>query len=402
MSLNHSPKIVTDGLVFAYDTENKKSYKGPPIQNKISQITPLTQSGTGHDFIGGSEVVDIPSIGRTLVKTCQIQNNYSAVSTWCCPSPFLYGNVTVSGSTLYTYAIVYKVESNYTNANYMYRYEYNGGTYVLEQGLHNEGYRIHLGNGWYWAWRTFTTNTATTVLNSMASFYYRYSASYDKMSVANVLLVEGDYSGLHPKYWPAVNSTRSNTQAVLDLTGNNTITANSLTYNSDGSFGFNGTNSVVTSPSITLNLNAGVSMEMIFRSTDIQSRSQGYMSFSPGPQYVNFYSAGTGALRWETWQNAGSVGGAFYGPTNLVNNTWYHAVGTYSSDGASRLYINGIQVGSATYAATSYGSLTSTIRIGEYAGHLSGSISTSKIYNRALSAAEVQQNFNALRGRYGI
>ena len=51
MSLNHSPKIVTDGLVFAYDTENKKSYKGPPIQNKISQITPRTQSGTGHDFI---------------------------------------------------------------------------------------------------------------------------------------------------------------------------------------------------------------------------------------------------------------------------------------------------------------------------------------------------------------
>jgi hypothetical protein len=31
-----------------------------------------------------------------------------------------------------------------------------------------------------------------------------------------------------------------------------------------------------------------------------------------------------------------------------------------------------------------------------------GNISNFKIYNRALTAAEVQQNFNALRGRFGI
>jgi hypothetical protein len=34
--------------------------------------------------------------------------------------------------------------------------------------------------------------------------------------------------------------------------------------------------------------------------------------------------------------------------------------------------------------------------------YLSGSIATTQIYNRALSAQEVQQNYNALRGRYGI
>ena len=31
-----------------------------------------------------------------------------------------------------------------------------------------------------------------------------------------------------------------------------------------------------------------------------------------------------------------------------------------------------------------------------------GKIYAQQVYNRALSAAEVQQNFNALRGRYGI
>jgi hypothetical protein len=33
---------------------------------------------------------------------------------------------------------------------------------------------------------------------------------------------------------------------------------------------------------------------------------------------------------------------------------------------------------------------------------LNGKISTAKIYNRALSAAEISQNFNAARDRYGI
>jgi hypothetical protein len=35
-------------------------------------------------------------------------------------------------------------------------------------------------------------------------------------------------------------------------------------------------------------------------------------------------------------------------------------------------------------------------------GFLNGKISVAQIYNRALSADEVSQNFNALRGRYGI
>ena len=37
-----------------------------------------------------------------------------------------------------------------------------------------------------------------------------------------------------------------------------------------------------------------------------------------------------------------------------------------------------------------------------YIQYETGKISNTKIYNKALSAAEVSQNFNALRGRYGI
>jgi hypothetical protein len=202
---------------------------------------------------------------------------------------------------------------------------------------------------------------------------------------------------------PFVEGTRSASQAIVDLTSNYTLTATSLTYPIDNTFSFNGSSSVVASPSTTLNLTSGVSMEMVFRSTDIQSRAQGYMSFSPAPQYINFFSPGNSTIRWETWQNAGSVGGAFFSPATLTNNTWYHAVGTYSSStGVSVLYINGVQVNTATYSAFSYGNLTSTIRIGEYSGYLSGNIPISKMYSRALTANEVRQNFAAYAGRFGL
>jgi len=34
--------------------------------------------------------------------------------------------------------------------------------------------------------------------------------------------------------------------------------------------------------------------------------------------------------------------------------------------------------------------------------HFDGKIANVSIYNRALSASEIQQNFNALRGRFSI
>lgn len=67
-------------------------------------------------------------------------------------------------------------------------------------------------------------------------------------------------------------------------------------------------------------------------------------------------------------------------------------------------YVNGVQVGTA---AISNG-LTFN-RIGDATGYadtypafFKGNVSTLQVYNRALSASEVRQNFNALRGRYGI
>ena len=87
---------------------------------------------------------------------------------------------------------------------------------------------------------------------------------------------------------------------------------------------------------------------------------------------------------------------------NIADNTWKNVVLTYQSgvSNGTRIYINGVSV------------LTTTITILNQINNLFGGaeanasqfascqISSLNMYNRVLAAAEVLQNYNAMRGRY--
>jgi hypothetical protein len=93
--------------------------------------------------------------------------------------------------------------------------------------------------------------------------------------------------------------------------------------------------------------------------------------------------------------------GYTYNDSDLLN-IWHHVVATY--DGTTlRLYRNGVQLNSTT----STGNITNTsktLEIGRRGGgsYFNGRLNGQKVYNKALSASEIQQNFNALKGRFGI
>ena len=95
------------------------------------------------------------------------------------------------------------------------------------------------------------------------------------------------------------------------------------------------------------------------------------------------------------------------GTTVLSNNTWYYLSMVYDYAASTWSgYINGKAefsvAKSGTLSVTSfYGYIGYTPEVGEQAA-FNGKISAIQIYNRALSATEVLQNFNALKGRYGL
>jgi hypothetical protein len=412
MSIGSSPSIVSNGLVFNYDMNNNKSYRSPPLTNVLSQLTQITGSNAYFSFTSGTENVYIPTVG--LINNCKyvdMYNDYNGGSGNCCPNPFSYGSgLPVSPSTVYTYAILYKSVNRYTHPNYMYHYEYNsGGTYLTEFGAHMvggySGQETHLGDDWYWSRALFTTQSTAATVNA-ACFMYEY-ARYNRLYIAKVMLVPGDYTNLHPNFWPAVGTTVSNTQSLLDLTNNNTITASSLTYASNGNFSFNGSSafiSVANSSSLqfadTFTINVWINPTSlstrcgIFSTRTINTTGCWQLEVgiaNSGQRRI----AVTGVGTW-IWESANDV---------ISTNTWWNICFVKSSNSVQggSMYLNGNLLTPTTTTAYTISNNNDNKVIGQGTNgsqFFSGRISSINLYNRALTAAEVQQNFNAQKEIY--
>lgn len=404
--ISHNSNSVNSGIIFNYDQNNIRSYIGPPSQNLLTEITQrgISDNGTNYRVFSGVEDVYIPSIGYIYsCKYVDSYNDYNGGSGNCCPSLFGYGNgISISGNTTYTYGIVYRSVNGYSHPNFMYHYEFNSsGSYLTEFGVHlvggYSGIETHLGNGWYWSRAKFTSQSTAASINS-GLWMYQY-ATWNRLYIAKAVLLSGDYTGLHPKYWPAINSTRSNTQALLDLTGNNTITVNNLTYNSDGTFVWSsGVNSSITSTVSALAFGiSDFTIECWIKPTNFS----GYTHMVAIPDQTVFAlkgNSGTGEIYFY------SPGFTTYGTiTNwtMTANTWNHVVFIRRGSVAYG-FLNGVLSGSKSGFTNNFTSTSLSIGNGYLNEYTSKQISKVSIYNRALSSSEVLQNFNAQRSRYGL
>jgi hypothetical protein len=93
---------------------------------------------------------------------------------------------------------------------------------------------------------------------------------------------------------------------------------------------------------------------------------------------------------------------------NISDNTWKYTAMTFTTNTGSPsnnaiIYLNGTSVLTTTIK---FSGNTVELQIGNggpsSSQFISGNIAGASLYNRALSSAEVLQNFNATRGRYGI
>jgi hypothetical protein len=102
--------------------------------------------------------------------------------------------------------------------------------------------------------------------------------------------------------------------------------------------------------------------------------------------------------------NASSQGVSLAGNTTLINNQWYYIIGQYIHNSGLKIFVNGSLVNSMSQGATqislrnSPGWTISGIASNVYGRSV---ISTYHMYNRVLIEAEILQNFNSNKTRYG-
>ena len=122
----------------------------------------------------------------------------------------------------------------------------------------------------------------------------------------------------------------------------------------------------------------------------------------------NMPSWGTGfSLQIGINQNIAAMVSGIYLKTSWVPsiNTWYNIVATHrASDNLTILYVNGNQENSTNQSISYVENAVTRIGCFYTSPNLlfPGKISNIMSYNKALTAQEVKQNFEATRGRYGI
>jgi hypothetical protein len=406
MGLGHSPSIVTNGLVFCYDFGNREKSFGTTnllpnaslgIYNNVPGDVTASLTQTSETYRGS------PVWALSLTPTTSSGVSYLTAGN----NPGL-GVVTGGGGGtggVYTgHSIFFRTTvPMHTNPIYTH-YSNIGGwqTYTNYDNMNDGWNRAHViwydtvtrSDGKYWA-----INPASATLNVPIITYwaapFKESQNYTFVS-------------------PYTLNTRGTGNGIINLvnssfSGGTLVNGSSYDSSNGGHMIFDGAND---------HINIGVGKGINQFSADF-AINVWVMRLNGGPTWGNIigdYYTGSVATTNE-WQimisNTGAItfyrvgsGSIFPGiPSGFSMNQWINI--TISRIGSNlTMYSNGNLIASTTNSDV-FGTPTGNLNLGIDGNNVSeplyGRISNVMIYkNKGLTSAEVSQNFNALRGRFGV
>ena len=199
----------------------------------------------------------------------------------------------------------------------------------------------------------------------------------------------------------------------LDLANNNHGTIVGATHMISNSVGYFNINTKTTNSHISAPLTKTNSMTFnVWAKVGALIQHQ-CMLFNAGPvgsgPDLFFYNA---KIFWNTWDSENSPfrngSNAPVSTSTMITDVQWHnyTVVVDATNNNSKLYFDGVFMGTATYWSTTRSSPTDLVIGGsgpnDFGWNWLGGIATFQSYNRALTAAEVTTNFNALKSRFGL
>jgi hypothetical protein len=399
-----TPVPVTSGLICNYDFY-RGSYGGQnwvPYSEDFTQSTywntttyPVTVTGGFADPFGGT--------GAQLVVSGAT-------------NPALFYNNQVAGTgvtgtgqqTVSVYAKYYN--SSYFTLNCYYnndtecnvQFFLDGSMNISGDGLVSGSASItYVGNGWYYCQYNMPARVGTNT-----SFSWRVWPAGRGLTTTGCyffgaqMKTPGSALGYLKTTSAYLNYNTGST--IYDLSGNgyNSTASANLTYSNTSTNGYGSLvfNTAGTTSVSLPNLGTGVanwSWSAWYNNNTNPGGSRMLVGGSAGYNY--------GDASWS------SNYGEWYYPHVAPNNSngWYNITMVSTSGTTTAIYRNGYYEGSQTFTPAVNSNLSGIILGTGFGGSGSsyawvGSLGKFVIYNRALSASEVLQNYNADRGRYGV
>lgn len=417
MGVSYNSSIVTSGLVMYVDAANYQS-KSYNLLSNPENLSGLISLRAGAVITSNSGIAPDSTLTADLITGSASGFGYyfptwpvgNATHSW-----FLKPNIDTTTFTFNHVGTGTGGTFNFSTGQFSSLVNYTGSYEIFTNNWYLVKFHTTAESNNYYVELSFNSNNGAYIWGAQLT-----SSSYYKTYV--------------PQNSGFTSITDNNQWADLSRNGNNGTLTNSPTYSgaNGGSLVFNGTNNYVNcGNSASLNITGSITVDAwvyftsLTNSGDLSlvskysnaggATNQAWLIWKATADYRTYGPGGAGGPNTNEFAfiatSAGNFSGGVIGTgQQVVVNTWYNVVGVYiSSSDTMQLYVNGVLMKSAVRTGQTAGVLATGSRnvliggtVEDNNRWVQGNIPAVKIYNRALAAAEIQQNFNALRGRFGI
>ena len=218
--------------------------------------------------------------------------------------------------------------------------------------------------------------------------------------VTNGLVLNLD-AGFTPSY-----PTTGTTWYDLSGNGNNGTLVNSPTFSSsnNGVIVFDGVDDrIFILNNNSFNVADNITLEMWVKLQVSQSNNLGFLIKYTGNDGYLFYVTNNSDKAFAfDYRNRDGTYYRTIGTTNIQDGVW-KCLTVQKSGLYSRVYINSTLEG--TTVASTVGDMSSNVDLNlgtDFSTYMNGQMGSFRIYNRALTQAEITQNYNAIKSRYGL
>ena len=437
-------QIVTNGLVLSLDAADQNSYSGSgTVWNDLSGNNYSGSLTNGPTFDSAANSIVLDGVDDYINSSANSSlSNVATVVMICSGTPSstnrmycafggydiyydgssdnrrlsfntgngdLYGctgisDTTIAKFTMYTF--VFRTDVSYTNNQIWINTTQQSLSQL--QGTENPGLRS-FSNGSFtigsWVYGGYYPNlsvASTTIYNRQLSQSEILQNYYQGNIVTDSLTMALDAGNL-------VSYPGSGT-AWTTLTGSISSTLiNGPTFSSTngGAIVFDGVNDLGNCGTV-LNFTSedfSISYWVNFNSLTTNSSGQGPIVIFKGPYFSNGYYdqiSTSGVIAFITNQS-GTNQATYTNSSVITAGNWYNIC--YTRSGSSvKIYLNGVQPSQTSGNHINPASSVADFLIASYSNGIFGNLKLSNlmVYNKTLTASEVQQNFNAYRNRFNI
>ena len=423
-------RAITSGSVFAFDTSDViNSYKGEPTTNHIyhqnaridsTYESYMPESGTGQiaaNHPGAIRVYNINAgdISYYLNTGINISNSgvdwyntrhaywiydtilkrpvvrmYNATGVWQAKYFGLgiasLNSISATAGTQYTVSWLQYVESLDRAAHVgVYSYSNTYGYYDFWDGLQN-GYNTQI-NTWQKVSVTFTATNNGQLNSGPSMYFYGHNIGGGELRIADVQLEVKTHATQYSSTY-----TRSTTDALKPLAGNSSIDLSNVSFDSNAQITFDGSNDFIDTDFPAMTINNPTLEAVVYRDTNTGRYEAIIQNNVASDDALYVYPGGTLGF----WPCSVSSLPVPVGQWNYV---------AVSYNGSSLTYcVNGV----IEVIAASCADITDWdfLRIGAHGAgdgeRWIGKIAVAKVYDRALSIAELKQNYNKYKTRFKL